>query len=1165
MHPKRFAVFTLFLFSSFCFAAGNKDSSGHTDEKKSILYISCGDDKTKDFQKSLSILAESIPDDYTLYYQSMDYNSESSSMNLKKLEGWYPQYLRYNNVSAVLAADKEVYNFVVARQEQYFKNISVIAAFDYWTEKKPSDTAYNVHIIDNSACIEENIKLINSIFPRTRKIIFIGTSPEEESALKFLVSKYEIDGQFKNISGMTKDEIARYASSIDKSSILFLPDSGDMNTNTVNTETALKAITDSTQNPVFTVHDVNFGEGILGGYFVSKKDICLAVAKILKGFISVNEPPQPNYYFDFVQMQRFKILKSFLSTNASFINDNQAQDFQQKKFIFSLSVIIILIVALIIVCVFFNNKANDQNSRIKEEREKLNAVISQSDSLFWECNFGRKEEEIFLDDDPEKISDITGDIAQGWIDSGIIPEEYLEKYNDLIAELKSGADMVSIDLPLLQEDIHTHLTSTRWKHIVYKSIEKKDGKTFKAMATATDITSRKRAEEEYEGEMSYRSFINKEFPAYARLNLTSNVVLERMINIPELNRTLPDSTADNELESFVKAATTEGQNQDLAAALTRKEMLTSFMNGTRSKDWDFYYEFSTGIIKWFKLTAELTSNPHTNCIESNIYMRNITNQKIMSISKDSVLDEEVEYIFWLDMATSQCHFIHQAKNANWLPEEKDETNYYSMIENMLKNVVSSKDHDSVENFFDLKYLTIKLKDKQAANCTFEIITDNLRIAIKQVRSYYLNSNPNIIVFIYRDITDITLFEKLQNEKLTKAIEQAEKANASKSDFLSRMSHDLRTPMNGVIGIAELAEDELDNPTAIHDDLRKIKSSSKYMVGLLNDILDMAKIESGKLEIRKSRNSAGEIIEFICTQAKALCDQHRINFYCNIDPGKYMNFFINVDRLHCQQIIMNLLSNASKFTPEQGRIEFLIKQTNRNNNTISLEVIVSDTGSGMTKEFQKVMFEAFTQDVNSINKQGTGLGLSIVNSLVHLMGGTIACDSAPAEGTIFKINLDIEILEEIKTESPQPVGKKEDKKIIDLTGKKILLVEDNALNQEISRRILQKKGMEVTIAENGLVALNTFSESEPGEFDLVLMDVMMPVMGGIESAHLLRSIERKDAKSIPIVALTANAFQEDIQKCLDAGMNTHLAKPINPVLLIQTISDLLSTTQEPVTA
>ena len=284
----------------------------------------------------------------------------------------------------------------------------------------------------------------------------------------------------------------------------------------------------------------------------------------------------------------------------------------------------------------------------------------------------------------------------------------------------------------------------------------------------------------------------------------------------------------------------------------------------------------------------------------------------------------------------------------------------------------------------------------------------------------------------------------------------------------------------------------------------------------------------------------------------------INFYCNVDTRKYKNFFVNIDRLHLQQVIMNLLSNASKFTPSEGRVELLLKILDRTEKTINLEIVVKDTGSGMTKEFQKVMFDSFTQDVNSVNKVGTGLGLSIVQNLVKLMGGTIKCDSAPGKGTTFTITLAMEFIEELAEPAQEkPDEKSKSKSEAELDGKKILLVEDNPLNQEISRRILQKKGMVVTIAENGQVALDTFSQSESNAFDLILMDVMMPVMGGIESATKIRALEREDAKTIPIIALTANAFMEDIQKCVDAGMNTHLSKPINPVLLINTIREYLA--------
>jgi len=1160
---RKLFLFAIISIVSLCFVQAKPEISPESNTK-TVLYLSSSEIESHASLEQMKQLTRAFPEDTKFIYQYVNYGNLDDEGQLASLYSMYTRLAA--NVDLIVVADNLALEFVKKTQNALFNGIPVLVL---GMSKGPLfDEALQMmstHIVMDSPYIEENIKLINSLFPRRRKILFLGCSDEQSEFLQSVDFKFDIDSDFKNIGGMSVEELRQYASEMEKCSILFLPSAFEMNDFPVKAEEALKIISANSDNPIFVCHDINFGAGVLGGYFVSIEKICkagsmifknLGVYRIMSNTYGSSQPIEPSYYFDTEQMKRFNITKSSLNAKTIYINDKQKLIDGRNRFVAVLVVSFLLLVAIFILVFLFVNQFKSMDQQLDEERSKLNAIISQSDALFWECYFDRDEDAIFLDDDDDGDISYTGDIAQGWIDSGIIPEEYLEKYNEMIGELKSGKETVFIDLPLLQEDIHTHLTTTRWKHIVYKIIEQKGGKVTKAIATAMDITNRKRAEEEYEGEMSYRSFVNKEYPAYTRLNLTSNVIMERMVNVAELNHSMPDTTADNELDAIIGISTTHAQNENLKSALTRKELLTMFMNGTRSKDWDFFYEFKSGIIRWFKLSVELTSNPHTNCIEANIYLRDITNAKIMSISKDSVLDEEVEYIFWLDLSTANCHFIHHAKNISWLPADKDEVDYYSMIESMLSDVVSSKDRDLVADFFALKYLTVKLKDKQAANCTFEIITDNLRIAIKQVHSYFLNGNQNIIVFICRDITDITLFEKLQNEKLSKAIEQAEKANASKSDFLSRMSHDLRTPMNGVIGIAELAEDEIDKPDAIKEDLRKIKSSSKYMVSLLNDILDMAKIESGKLEIRKTRSSVGEMIEFICTQANALCESKKINFYCNQDSKMYMNYFVNVDRMHLQQIIMNLLSNASKFTPEGGRIELLMNVLSKADEKLNIELIVSDTGSGMTKEFQKVMFEAFTQDANSVNKQGTGLGLSIVNNLVQLMGGTIKCDSAPGEGTTFTINLSIEILE-ANIGSAVSVAEKEEKELIDLAGKKILLVEDNALNQEISRRILQKNGMEVTIAENGLVALDKFSESEENFYDLVLMDVMMPVMGGIESAGLLRKMERNDAKEVPIVALTANAFQEDIQKCLDAGMNTHLSKPINPTLLIQTISDLIS--------
>ena len=1139
-------------------------------DKKSILYFSTSNSRMDNSQ--FFSISNALPNNFNLYYQSLDYNLYNSKSQDERQE-WPFKFLDLSKFDAVIIGDNSAFELSQKMQAEFFgKTPLVCIGTDDGFFLDNAEKIPNVKIINDEIFIDENIKLAMTLFPEKKKIAFIGCSEEQIKNCESEISKYEIDAEYKNVSQMSQDQIEEYVSQLENCPIIFLPSPKELNENILNSWQILDTILDNTENPTFVCHDIGFGEGVLGGYFISIEELGNSVARALGIFFegttaqakiesAARTQAQANYFFDSEQMQKFKIKSGLLNPKTIFINDNQNEN--TKQFFLSLFFLLslILFAAIIMLILFAKRKINLQKSFLDEERVKLNMVLSQGDALFWECDLDPDKNDAIKVGGNERKTDenalLSENIIEGWIDQGLIPFEYIGSYNKMISDLKSGRETVSIDLPLQQEDAHTHLTSTVWKHIVYRNLNQDNSKSIRAIATAIDITSQKLAEEKYEGDMSYRAFVNKAYPAYTRLNLTNNIIMERMINIPEMKLAVRDSAADSELQLFSKISTNGGQNPALPEVLNRKELLTSFMNGNRSHEWEFFYPFTNGMIRWYLLHTEVSLNPYTTCVEANIYLRDITEQKIMSISKDSVLDEEVEYILWLDLSNAKCHMIHKANNVNWI-SVKDEIDYDALVQTILNDVVASKDRNAAEEFFALKKLILKLKDKFAINCTFEIVSENLRVAIKQMRAYYLNNNQSIILFICRDITDITLFEKLQNEKLSNAIEQAKKANASKSDFLSRMSHDLRTPMNGIIGMAELLEDEVDKPQALSEDIQKIKSSSKYMLGLLNDILDMAKIESGKMEIRKSRQSVGEIVEAITTMANPMFETKNINFYCNVDTRKYKNFFVNIDRLHLQQVIMNLLSNASKFTPSEGRVELLLKILDRTEKTINLEIVVKDTGSGMTKEFQKVMFDSFTQDVNSVNKVGTGLGLSIVQNLVKLMGGTIKCDSAPGKGTTFTITLAMEFIEELAEPAQEkPDEKSKSKSEAELDGKKILLVEDNPLNQEISRRILQKKRMVVTIAENGQVALDTFSQSESNAFDLILMDVMMPVMGGIESATKIRALEREDAKTIPIIALTANAFMEDIQKCVDAGMNTHLSKPINPVLLINTIREYLA--------
>lgn len=389
-------------------------------------------------------------------------------------------------------------------------------------------------------------------------------------------------------------------------------------------------------------------------------------------------------------------------------------------------------------------------------------------------------------------------------------------------------------------------------------------------------------------------------------------------------------------------------------------------------------------------------------------------------------------------------------------------------------------------------------------------------------------------------------------------EMIAKANAAKTDFLSRVSHDMRTPMNGILGMTELArtENDLDK---LHEDIEKIRQSGNYMLNLINDTLELQRIESGKLALNPTICKVNTIVESTLAMVKSSATEKGVKLQIenvNEDDVRY----IRIDQVRASQIVVNLLSNAIKFTPAGGTVLFKIEEQSRDKEYIHEKITVADTGVGMSKEFmENKLFTPFAQEQNEMSMQyaGSGLGLSIVKSLLDLMGARIEVESELGNGTTFTIWLDFEQVPKEEAEGYFATKKTQTQQSkVELQGRKILLCEDHPLNAEITKRLLAKVGAACEWAKDGKEGVEMFKDHPAGYYDAVLMDIKMPNMDGIVATETIRSAQHADAKTIPIIAMSANAYQEDIDKSKKAGMNDHLAKPVTPSLLYSTLQSYL---------
>ncbi len=689
-------------------------------------------------------------------------------------------------------------------------------------------------------------------------------------------------------------------------------------------------------------------------------------------------------------------------------------------------------------------------------------------------------------------------------------------------------------------------TNYHWYRCNATRVIQEDGSVL-VYAVYTDASYQKEKEADFQRVIQELLTANPDALCTFRLNLTRNLCSD-CHGASEYTRQLLDSrTADELLEKLASMVDGRQERDDFCRLYSRSGLLNSFYDG-RDKFAATYRRLTEKRAQWVTTYWHTLKNPYTGEIEVVAYSLDTDHAHKEKAIIASITSEEYDCYGLIDAGTRSLSYYYispACEAAGSRPPDQ-----YDLRVRALSETLSSPRERFLQ---EMAFETVldALRTRAVYTCAYSCLDGNGDKRRKQVSFRWLESDRREIMFSRSDITDAFRREESYAEQLRSTMLEAERANEMKSDFLGNVSHDMRTPLNAILGYDRLAQQAEGLTPEVREFLLKIENAGDTLLSLINDTLDLQKIETGAIRLKPQPVSCEAVIRDVVTAVQPLMEKKNIRFV--LDNSRAVMATINVDLLRVREIFINLLSNAIKFTPAGGRIDLIVECVGLEERLVRDRIVVRDTGCGMSRDFLQRMYEPFAQERNEATADigGSGLGLAIVKRSVELMGGRIEARSEPGQGTEFSVWLDFERLDDGRAGTKKAAGAP-----ASIAGLRILLCEDNEMNTEIARRVLEMNGAEVTTARNGREGVQTFRDSDAARFDAVLMDIRMPVLDGYGAARQIRASSHPRAKTIPILAMSADAYASDVEKTLGSGMNGHLAKPIDPPKLIGEIARLV---------
>lgn len=650
--------------------------------------------------------------------------------------------------------------------------------------------------------------------------------------------------------------------------------------------------------------------------------------------------------------------------------------------------------------------------------------------------------------------------------------------------------------------------------------------------------------EKYEIE-KHKGVLSEDLMAYAIHNLTQDTMIEsNYSHMIALER--PDLSLQETAQIEAVLAIDSKQQQEYLELHHAKVLLEKYKAGEAEITLDLRLKLPSGKIRWVCDELHMMHQPKGSDVLLFEYIHDINKSKSADIMMEFTVNDEYDLLGSMNFEDRSSVMLYGKDSYNVFDETLVEDDYDASLLRFAYNAVAPEDRKDYLRRASLENIREVLEKQTAYEFMFHMFKDGVK-RTKRVRYILYGEQKDCCLFIQSDITQLLELERQKQQELQDALEKAKRANQYKSTFLSQMSHEIRTPMNAIIGMALLAKDSGD--LAEKDRyIEKIASSSDYLLGIINDILDMSRIESGKFELNPGWCSGYELVTSCINMLQAEIRKKEITFEVpSLERSRGIEYY--VDELRIKQVYMNLFNNAIKFTPKGGTVRLSYSNIEHDDRFSRDLVQISDTGCGMSEEFLERIFQPFEQEQNPFSGQvqGTGLGLALVKQIMNAMGGAVSVESKLGEGSTFSLIVPYEYRRVEQKEVPEQKSK-----AVDLAGNRVLLAEDHPLNREIATKLLEKAGMIVETAVDGREAVDRFRESGLGYYQVIIMDIRMPRLNGLEAAKEIRGLSREDAATVPIVAMTANAFDDDVKASLAAGMNAHLTKPINVKTLFEVI-------------